>query len=76
MKDAPAQERAPEAALAVSCLPGVTPGKEKCCSHSDLQLRSKGWTKCTQQDQNSAAGAGWGLSNIQFCQDEWIEAET
>lgn len=27
MKDVPAEEMAPEAALAVSCLPGVTPGK-------------------------------------------------
>lgn len=69
MKDATAEEMAPEAALAVSCLPGVTPGKVM-QTLTDLQLRGKNWIKCTQQDQNTAVGAAWDLSNIKFCQDE------
>lgn len=69
MKDATAQEMAPEGALAVSCLPGVTPGKVlQTLPH--LQLRSKNWIKCTQQDQNTASRAGWHLSNTKFSQDE------
>lgn len=49
MKDAMAEEKAPEAALAVSCLPGVTPQK-RMQPLTDLQLRCKDWIKCTQQD--------------------------
>lgn len=73
MKDARTGEMEPEAALAVPCLPGITPQKV-----------IRPWSLAEEQElhqmhpagSKKAVGAGWDLSSIKFCQDEKIDAET